>query len=631
MKKNTITVLTLSEMIKVKNRIQREACIAIVKEWAKNKGLDLSMKAILNLATGVGKTRTSHKLIFEYLPEVQSILFMVPKISLVDQTITEWRARGIEFEYATFYCDGDISTVEDIQWFMNKPTNKKKVIFAVYNSVGETEARGKSNLTLSGVEFDLAIYDECHRAAGKEYGMFTSCAQDHIVSAKRKLFMTATVKEYFDDVDEETNQLIEDRNEFSMANTDIFGEVAYSLNIFEAIRLGILCDFQTYLLEIADDDIKKMLNTNLTFLGEDVKGRHLATAYSVVKIYNQGARKIVVAYREKQDAHDFNTLFNFMQRELGLLKGATLGCVASDATPSQLGAPTSYINENGDLVRINTNRKAQQWWLKYGPFCTSENAVATTSPWLKEGEDVPCIDCIVFGDRFTSGIDIIQMIGRALRWYEGKTMARIVLPITEGEANKAARQIRETVGSLTDNVNEVQIVVTKGSPSTLAPEPGPGPQPLPEPGEGGDTDPEPTSGRWVFEDDTVDTTTLEINQGEMTVEVIHSNEFTPESRVTHDQMYEVVSLQMTGKYKRYLIEERARKFIDQALNQIQENVNNNTYNTKKRRMRLNDEYYFQQYADTLGCSIEQGKKELVETGQFKRIEEYRNSLIKNIF
>ena len=636
MKKNTMTALTMSQMIQVKNRIQREACIAIIKEWAKNKGLDLSMKAILNLATGVGKTRTAHKLVFEYLHEVQTILFMVPKISLVDQTIAEWRARGIDFEYSTFYANGDISTVEDIQWFINKPTSKKKVIFAVYNSVGETETRGLSNITLSGVCFDLAIYDECHRAAGKEYGMFTSCVHDHIVRADRKLFMTATVREYFDIFDDETNELVEDRNQFSMANPDLFGEVAYSLNIFEAIRLGILCDFQTYLLEIADDDIKKMLNANLTFLGEEVQGRHLATAYSVVKIYNQGARKIIVAYRKIEDAHDFNTLFNFMQRELGLLKGATLGCVASDATPSQLGAPTSYINENGDLVFVNTNRKAQQWWLKYGPFCTSNAAVATTSPWLKEGEDVPCIDCIVFGDRFSSGIDIIQMIGRALRWHEGKNIARIVLPIMEGEADKAARQIRATVGSLTDNVNEVQIVVTDGGRSTLAPEPGPRPQPIPdpEPGEGDDepgggVGPEPTRGRWVFEDDEVDVTTLEINQGEMIIDVIHSGEFSPESRITHDRMLEVVSLQMTGKYKRYLNSQKAERFVDEQLRLIEDRVAGNIYKQHNSRdLKLNEEYV-KMYSELQSISIDQAN-ELLAPYMYK-FEDYRKKLTELFF
>ena len=549
MNKNEQTVLSSLEMIKIKNRIQKEACEDVIKEFNLCKEEGRKLKTILNLATGVGKTRTAWKLVFEHI-DVNTVLFMVPKISLIDQTIAEWLSLGINFEYATAYTNGDLKSVEDIQEFMAKETSVKKIVFAVYNSVGVTEERGESNITRSGVEFDLAIYDECHNNAGKKFGLFTSCADDAIVKAKAKLFMTATIREYEDTEDEDGN-LVQSNNLFSMANTDIFGKVAYSLTIAKAIQLGILCNFKTYLLEVSDARIKAMLNKELMFLGDNVKGQHLATAYAIINSYKLGARKMVVVYQERQDARDFNNLFKLMQRDLGVLKGANIACVASNVTPSELNAPTSYIDNNDTLVRIksNDNRKAQQWFLKYGPFCSSEVSIATSSPWLKEGEDIPCIDCIVFGDRFTSGISIIQMIGRALRWSEGKTMAHIVLPIIEGEVNKAARAIRNTIGNMSDSVKKFEIVTQQVStPSTTS-------ETLLDNTDIDDTNvdepTQPRDPRWVFDNDSTTTTTVDINDGEMSVEVIHDNTFTLESQIEHAEMLNVVGLKLTNNFAEY--------------------------------------------------------------------------------
>jgi len=587
MKKNEQTVLSILEMIKIKNRIQKEACQSVIKEFNLCKEEGRKLKTILNLATGVGKTRTAWKLVFEHM-DANTVLFMVPKISLIDQTIAEWLSLGINFEYATAYTSGDLKSVEDIQEFMAKETSVKKIIFAVYNSVGVDKYEIESNITRSGVEFDLAIYDECHNCAGKKFGLFTSCANDDIVKATAKLFMTATIKEYEDNEDEDGN-LIETNNLFSMANTDIFGNVAYSLTIAKAIKLGILCNFKTYLLEVSDARIKAMLNKELLFLGDIVKGQHLATAYAVINSYNKGARKMVIVYHEKADAHDFNRLFTYMQKELGVLKGANIACVASDVTPAELQAPSSYMDNNDNLVRIksNDNRKAQQWHLKYGPFCSSDTSIVTSSPWLKEGEDIPCIDCIVFGDRFTSGIAIIQMIGRALRWSEGKVMAHIILPVMEGEVNKAARAIRNTIGNMQDEVNEFQTVTQEVATTTTTTT-----NDIDDTNDINDDEPEVRDPRWVFDTDSTTTTTVNINGGEMEVEVIHDNTFTLESQIEHEEMLMVVGLKLTNKYNQYLESNKTKRFVDEKIRLSEDFIDGNSQRSRDgyRDIKSNKEY-----------------------------------------
>jgi predicted helicase len=605
---NSKKQLTKKQMIEVKNSIQSETITKVLAEYVACKKAGRPVKTTINLATGVGKTRTAWKLIFEN-DKFQTILFMVPKQSLVDQTIAEFMEQGIDFDYCTVYTQGDVKTVEELHQFLNRSTNGKKIVFAVYNSVGVTDERS-TIFNDSPFIFDLAIYDECHRVAGKEMSQFTSCVADAVVKAHHKLFMTATVKFYLEGPDENLN-------EYSMQNEELFGKIAMSLTVFKAIELGILCPFETFLLEVNDSEIRKALRKNVEFYDSITKGRHVATFYGVLNAYNQGARKIIVMYRQISDANDFARLFQYLQRTSGLFQGATIGSVASSASRYELGAPYQYLNEAGQLVIIgNSKRKAQQWWLKYGPFCQSASAVATATPWIKEGEDVPCIDCIVFGDIFKSGIDIIQIIGRALRWYEDKNIARIILPIMQGEATSVATAIRATVGSLQENVSDFQITHVEHV-NELTPDPANGQNPDEI------TEVTETTPRWIFSEDQDGITTL-VTDNQLTFSVIHNANTPAATRLEHEHMMQVIGLRATNRFHEYSREQRAEKFIDEIIALLNDD---NFRATSVRKINSNDSYY-ERYANQYSISFDDAKKELSK--QIYRIEALRNDFLNNL-
>jgi predicted helicase/DNA-directed RNA polymerase subunit F len=604
-------MLSMQEVIKAKNKVQFEACLKVTEKLREHG------KAVLNKATGSGKTRTAYKQIFHnFMPEVRNVLFMVPKQSLVQQTIDEWtevaQSEGKTFNHATKYANGDCKEVEEIQEFFQQPGIN--VLFAVYNSVGVQADGTMSTITESGVQFDLAVYDECHRVAGKEAGLFTSCVTDEIVNAKYKLFMTATMKSY--DIDEEEGEVMP---EFDMRNEEMFGPVAYSLSVAEAIRLGLLVPFDTYFLEVSDLRLKTMLKSEVRFLGELVSGRQLAAAYGVLKAYNSGSRKVLVMYHRRQDAHDFNNLFRFLQRQYNFLPGAVINCVSTDVSPAQLGAPR-HISANNSLA-------ARQWWLKEGPFSTSETAVATSSPWIKEGEDIPCIDTIVFGDRFNSGIDIIQIIGRALRWFDGKERAKIILPVLEGEANKAARSIQATVQNLQENTEEVQIVRNEyKAPSNNDISSTEGAlEDDRQRDQGGESE---RHDRWVFDTAETQVTTLDINQGEYTLNVVHDETFTEEARVEHEQMLQMVSLKLRGDYRQYLTGQRAKRFVKEIVYNVEEGFDMKHYVRSKRELKSND-FYVKQYAEKYRLTKDEAQQELSE--YISEIDELRDHLIAETF
>jgi len=605
--KNEMTALTYLEMCEAKNRMQKKACLAIMKE------LGINDKAILNLATGGGKTRVAWKVIFEYFRKLNLVLFMVPKISLVDQTIEEWIEQGIEFEAATVYTSGNVKTINQLRDFATMQTDKVKIVFAVYNSVGLQNDGTQSIITQSGIEFDLAIYDECHRTAGKHIGLFTSCVTDEIVKAKKKLFMTATVKAY--DVRDEDDR--ESANEFSMENKELFGNVAFTLTIAEAIHMGILNPFKTYLLEVSDTRIASMLKDEVRFLNETVKGQLLATAYSVIKAYELGARKIVVMYQKNKHARDFANLFRYMQHELGMLTDATIGCVAGNVKKHELRAP----------LTCTTDRAAQKWYLKEGPFWNAESAIVTSTPWLKEGEDVPCIDCIVFGDRFQSGIDIIQIIGRALRWYPGKGITRVILPIREGERNKASQLIRAAIGNIENTVNDAQIIRNEWKDTTNETPQVPTESETTESTEANEGNAE----RWllpdgsnVFDDSNTSSSTISINQGSVEIEVIHDSTFTHEARIAHDEMLNNLELKLTGNWKRFLTEERAKNFIHERIQMVA------TPNKKDTAHYYHlDDYYYTLYSSRYNLSLKEAKEELKNF--IPAIQKLRENAILSIF
>ena len=64
-------------------------------------------------------------------------------------------------------------------------------------------------------------------------------------------------------------------------------------------------------------------------------------------------------------------------------------------------------------------------------FISSEKAILSNARCLSEGVDVPGVDAVIFSDRKSSLIDIVQATGRALRKNINKPdkIAKIFIPI----------------------------------------------------------------------------------------------------------------------------------------------------------------------------------------------------------
>lgn len=108
-----------------------------------------------------------------------------------------------------------------------------KLVFSTYQSADVVAAGMKR-----GDAFDLAIFDEAHKTAGREGVHFGFALSDKHLLIRKRLFLTATPRHY--DVRKRDKEG-DARLVYSMDAPEVYGPVAHKLTFAEAARRGIIC------------------------------------------------------------------------------------------------------------------------------------------------------------------------------------------------------------------------------------------------------------------------------------------------------------------------------------------------------------------------------------------------------
>lgn len=243
------------------------------------------------------------------------------------------------------------------------------------------------------------IYDEAHRTcvASKridEYSLFRDTID--LFPTANKLFMTATEK-IVTCVEDITVPTIVDTNEkdeeslgetlttgdiyFSMDNPQIYGETIYHRNFDQAVEEGTISDYRLAVC-VQDDNPVAVIRTGFTELGLC----HLLTYSNTC----ENARALCTALQS-----------------CVLLQSLNIEAYYLDGTYKE--------NERKDVLRR---------------FEQSRCGILCSVKVLQEGISLPYVDSIYFVEPRCSEIDIVQMVGRALRVHKDKTLATILLPRT---------------------------------------------------------------------------------------------------------------------------------------------------------------------------------------------------------
>ena len=427
---------------------QREAIDACID------GFDVHERGQLIMACGTGKTLTSLRLEEELLPEGSVVLFLAPSIALVSQTMREWANQSKRPMRCAVVCsdakasstDGDTweTSLSDIPYpattdpddlynQISKFDRKSgvNVIFSTYQSIQVVSDAQRKGLD----PFDLIVCDEAHRTTGaseivddlKNQSEFTKVHNNRLVSAKKRLYMTATPKLYGDNARRQAKT--ENYEISSMDDIDKFGPVFYRLTFGRAVDEGLLTDYRVIALTVSEDVVSDVYQ--MAMAQED--GFEITDAAKVIGCWKG------LADQGKGD-------------EGVALKNAVAFCSTipeskrmAEYFQQTVNAYLEYENEQGNEVPLLECRvdhvdgtmdmglrKEKLRWLadvddpdEDGGECH----VLSNVHCLSEGVDVPNLDAIMFLQPKKSRIEVVQAVGRVMRRFEGKEYGYIILPV----------------------------------------------------------------------------------------------------------------------------------------------------------------------------------------------------------
>ena len=435
-------------------------------------GLQYANRGKLIMACGTGKTFTSLRMAEELVGAGGRVLFLVPSLSLLSQTLTEWTQESAVPLHSFAVCsDGEVGKRRDkdddfellaheLQYpattqssTIAREVSKRhddqhmSVVFSTYHSI---DVISQAQLEHGLAEFDLIICDEAHRTTGATYGndddsAFVKVHDQTVVKGKKRVYMTATPRVY--GVQATAKAEKEDIVLYSMDRPEFFGETLHTLTFSEAVHgLGILCDYKVIVLTISEDEVSRALQ------------KSLADENNSLRV--DDAAKIVGCWRalSKQDTQaDLSFDPDPMRRAVAFCqvieakKGGKTHKVSSKNIASMFQAVVDEYRQS--LIELNpehpdvvsqliceaehvdggmtaTQKEVKLDWLKAD---TPENTcrVLSNVRCLSEGVDVPALDAVLFLSPRNSQVDVVQSVGRVMRKprNSNKKLGYVILPV----------------------------------------------------------------------------------------------------------------------------------------------------------------------------------------------------------
>ncbi|WP_062980647.1 DEAD/DEAH box helicase [Nocardia anaemiae] len=417
----------------------------------------------LIMACGTGKTFTALKIAERTAVEnggSARVLFAVPSISLLAQTLREWTAQTqLDLRAFAVCSDTKVSrSAEDLgihdvaipvttdpgklatEMGRRKRAKGLTVVFTTYQSLPVVAAAQQNGVD----RFDLAICDEAHRTTGvKLFGVeesnFQRVHDADYLGADRRLYMTATPRLFDEKVREQAEE--HSAEVTSMDDETKYGPEFHRLSFGEAVEHGRLTDYKVIVLTVDEQLIASPMQTQLA--GEFSELR-LDDASKIVGCWNGLAKRA----GRTPDGIGFAPGEPPMRRAVVFAKDIAASKQVADVFPAVVDAYRDLLadNENDGQAADNTNRdlrcvvrhvdgtfnalqrNAELSWLK-APVPEGECRILTNARCLSEGVDVPALDAVMFLNPRNSVVDVVQSVGRVMRRSDGKDYGYIILPV----------------------------------------------------------------------------------------------------------------------------------------------------------------------------------------------------------
>lgn len=433
-------------------------------------GLAEADRGKLIMACGTGKTFTSLKIAETMTGKGKTILFLVPSLSLLSQTLTEWTQESEAPLHSFAVCsDSDVgktrnldddsiqATVSDLQY--PATTNPKSlagafaarhdaehmnVIYGTYHSIAVIHDAQK----LYGLpEIDLIVCDEAHRTTGAtfdgdEESAFVRVHDNSYITASKRLYMTATPRIYGEKAKETAGVEL-----YSMNNPEHYGKELYVINFSEAVSRGLLVDYKVVVLAIEEGHINRRLQEMLRSSDNELKVDDAAKIIGCWKALSKQGLTIegdnqpmqravafcqVIEKEYKGKNHKVSSkliseMFGAVVDEYQRLEIEELRADDPDAV-IETALSLSCEAEHVDGSMNASEKEAKLDWLKAE---TPENTcrILSNVRCLSEGVDVPSLDAVLFLTPRSSQVDVVQSVGRVMRLSPGKKQGYVILPV----------------------------------------------------------------------------------------------------------------------------------------------------------------------------------------------------------
>lgn len=420
----------------------------------------------LIMACGTGKTFTSLKIAENETQSNGFVLFLVPSIALLGQTLRAWSAQADVPIHAVCICsDGQVSQqkikndeegVSVIDLALPASTNTDyilyqletirhegrkgmTVVFSTYQSI-EVISRAQQELLKRtkgeyGV-FDLIICDEAHRTTGislkrTEESAFIKVHDNDFIQAKRRLYMTATPRLYTDEARKKAEE--SDVVLCSMDDVSLYGDEIYRIGFGEAVEKQLLTDYKVLILAVGDKDITPALrdvitNEDGTITVDDAsKFVGCINALSKRVLGDEGLIKAADPLPMRRAVAFCSTIkaSKATARVFTDCKSAYM----EDVSAEDKALMVDVVAEHVDGTMSATERDQKLMWLKGQPENDMECRMLTNARCLSEGVDVPSLDAVVFVSPKNSQVDVVQSVGRVMRRSPGKKYGYIIIPV----------------------------------------------------------------------------------------------------------------------------------------------------------------------------------------------------------
>ncbi len=403
-------------------------------------GFSRHARGQLIMACGTGKTFTALR-IAEHLGGVGGrILYLVPSISLFQQSMREWAEhRSIPHRYVGICSDTragrtdedaslnelEIPVTTDLdqigETLRRNCPDAMMVVFSTYQSldlIARTQDQGVP-------DFDLVLCDEAHRTTGVERpddqaSPFVLVHDPSRIRAFRRLYMTATPRIYTDRV--RARAASHKIDVFSMDDEQTFGPEFYRLPFSQAVEQDLLADYKVVILAMVESNLDARLS-RLTSSGSEINLGDAARITGCWRALQNPENRKGNAIRPLRRAIAFTNTIRTSQR-LERYWGEIIGQVEGDRenTP-QWHCDVRHVDGQHHAL----DRKARIEWLKGSREGTCR--ILSNARCLSEGIDVPALDAVLFMAPRNSQVEVVQAVGRAMRKAEGKSFGYIILPV----------------------------------------------------------------------------------------------------------------------------------------------------------------------------------------------------------